>query len=97
MREIKLLRASCHENVVSVIEAFRSQSSGNVYLVMEYADSCLNQELKKNRNGLTPEGVERISWQMAAALHYLHAKKVGGGAARHMQAVHVPQLGLGSA
>jgi hypothetical protein len=33
MREIKLLRATSHEHVVSVIEAFRSQSSGNVYLV----------------------------------------------------------------
>ncbi len=33
MREIKLLRATTHEHVVSVIEAFRSQSSGNVYLV----------------------------------------------------------------
>lgn len=38
MREIKLLRASSHDNIVSVIEAFRSQSSGNVYLVMEYAE-----------------------------------------------------------
>ena len=37
MREIKLLRATTHEHVVSVIEAFRSQSSGNVYLVGRHA------------------------------------------------------------
>ncbi|KAG2485255.1 hypothetical protein HYH03_016041 [Edaphochlamys debaryana] len=76
MREIKLLRATTHEHVVSVIEAFRSQSSGNVYLVMEYADSCLNLDLKKHRSGLPPADVMRITWQLASALHYLHSKKI---------------------
>ncbi|GFR48066.1 hypothetical protein Agub_g9902 [Astrephomene gubernaculifera] len=76
MREIKLLRATTHEHVVSVIEAFRSQSSGNVYLVMEYADSCLNLELKRHRTGLPTADVMRITWQLASALQYLHSKKI---------------------
>ncbi|EFJ42565.1 hypothetical protein VOLCADRAFT_66910, partial [Volvox carteri f. nagariensis] len=76
MREIKLLRATSHEHVVSVIEAFRSQSSGNVYLVMEYAESCLNLELKKHRTGLPTADVMRITWQLASALQYLHSRKI---------------------
>lgn len=42
MREIKLLRATSHEHVVSVIEAFRSQSSGNVYLV-RFGSHCVDR------------------------------------------------------
>ncbi|GIL49308.1 hypothetical protein Vafri_5691 [Volvox africanus] len=76
MREIKLLRATSNEHVVSVIEAFRSQSSGNVYLVMEYAESCLNLELKKHRTGLPTSDVMRITWQLASALQYLHSRKI---------------------
>lgn len=43
---------------------------------MEYADSCLNLELKKHRTGLPTADVMRVTWQLASALHYLHTKKV---------------------
>ena len=44
--------------------------------VMEYAESCLNLELKKHRTGLPAADVMRLTWQLASALNYLHSKKV---------------------
>lgn len=44
---------------------------------MEYAESCLNLELKKHRTGLPTTDVMRITWQLVSALQYLHSRKVG--------------------
>ncbi|KAF5827537.1 kinase-like domain-containing protein [Dunaliella salina] len=75
MREIKLLKASQHHNVVQLMEAFRSRS-GRVYMVMEYVERTLTQDLRKYSRGFPPALAKMISWQLLQAVSFLHKRKV---------------------
>ncbi|EFJ42972.1 hypothetical protein VOLCADRAFT_32096, partial [Volvox carteri f. nagariensis] len=75
MREVRVLQLAKHVNIVNLLEAYKSQS-GRLYLVFEYVERTLLQELKGNRTGLPPAVVKSITWQMLQALGYLHKKQI---------------------
>lgn len=75
MREVRLLQMARQQNIVHLLEAYRSQS-GRLYLVFEYVERTLLQELKStNKQGLSSALVKSISWQLLQSLSYLHRKK----------------------
>ena len=49
LREIRLLKASVHPNVVRLHEAFRSKS-GRVYMITEHVQRTLTAQLRNNSN-----------------------------------------------
>ena len=83
MREIKLLKACQHPNVVGLLDAFRSKS-GRVYMVMEYVERTLTQDLRRFNHGFPPALGKVIAWQLLQACSFLHKKKVGA-AVQHGQ------------
>ncbi|KXZ56659.1 hypothetical protein GPECTOR_1g594 [Gonium pectorale] len=75
MREVRVLQLAKHVNIVNLLEAYKSQS-GRLYLVFEYVERTLLQELKANRSGMPPAAVKSITWQLLQALSYLHRKQI---------------------
>ncbi|GIL72881.1 hypothetical protein Vretifemale_3169 [Volvox reticuliferus] len=75
MREVRVLQLAKHVNIVNLLEAYKSQS-GRLYLVFEYVERTLLQELKANRSGMPPGTVKSITWQLLQALGYLHRKQI---------------------
>lgn len=74
LREVRVLKALRHENVVSLIEVFRRKRK--LYLVFEYVESTLLEELERHPDGLDPADVKRIIWQLVRGVEHLHAHSV---------------------
>ncbi|EFJ42186.1 hypothetical protein VOLCADRAFT_67308, partial [Volvox carteri f. nagariensis] len=73
LREVKILKTlPPHVNVVRLLEAFRSHS-GRVYLVFEYVERSLYQELERHPAGALPGPmVKSVAWQLLHALGHCH-------------------------
>ncbi|GIQ88040.1 hypothetical protein KIPB_010201, partial [Kipferlia bialata] len=74
LREVKILKALRHENVVSLREAFRRK--GRLYLVFEYCEQNLLEILEENASGLAPETVKWYIYQLLCAVEYCHRHNV---------------------
>jgi cyclin-dependent kinase-like len=74
LREVRILKQLRHENVVSLIEVFRRKRK--LYLVFEYVESTLLEELERHPDGLDPQDVRRIMWQLCRGVEHLHAQNV---------------------
>jgi cyclin-dependent kinase-like len=59
-----------HENVVEMKEAFRKK--GIVYLVFEYVENNLLEVLERSSNGLQPNLIRKLMFQLVRGLAYLH-------------------------
>lgn len=68
-----MLQLVRHVNIIRLYEAYRSQS-GRLYLVFEYVEQTLLQELKSQRQGtgLPLLTVKLVVYQLLCALSYLH-------------------------
>lgn len=75
IREIRLLKASSHPNVVQLFEAFKSKS-GRVYMVMELVDRSLTEEIRKHPMGFAPDKLKVVTWQLLQATAFLHSNNV---------------------
>jgi cyclin-dependent kinase-like len=51
-----------HDNIVNLIEVFRRK--GKLFLVFEYVERTILEDLEKNPDGLTLETVKRNMWQV---------------------------------
>ena len=74
-----LLRFLClqqlkHDNIVSLIEVFRRK--GKLYLVFEYVERTVMEDLERNPNGLSPGTIKRIMWQLLRAVDFCHSHNV---------------------
>ncbi|CAD7971380.1 unnamed protein product [Amoebophrya sp. A120] len=74
LREVKMLRMLRQENIVQLKEAFRRK--GKLYLVFEFVDKNLLEVLEMFPNGIEPETVTLIVWQLVKAIEYCHAHDV---------------------
>ena len=72
-REIEILRALNHENIILMLDAFETRREFCV--VTEYAQGELFQILEDDKC-LPEEEVQRIAKQLVRALHYLHSHRV---------------------
>ncbi|CAK70129.1 unnamed protein product (macronuclear) [Paramecium tetraurelia] len=81
LREIRILRAMTHPNIVAIKAAIYdnvSQESdyfGTVYLVQEYFQADLHRVLK-NPKDLTDDHVQFIMYQLTKAVAYLHSASI---------------------
>ncbi|GLI63709.1 hypothetical protein VaNZ11_006758, partial [Volvox africanus] len=73
LREVKVLKTlPPHVNIVKLLEAFRSHS-GRVYLVFEYVERSLYQELERHPSGALPGPmVKSVAFQLLHALGHCH-------------------------
>lgn len=75
LREAERLHQMSHEGIVPVNEVF--QSNGTVYYVMQYlGETSLKKYVKDLGGRLDEKEARRIIAKMAAALDYIHQKKV---------------------
>jgi cyclin-dependent kinase-like len=74
MREIRILKALKHPNIVDLIEVFRWK--GKMLLVFEYVPHTLLEELENNTSGLSEEETRKYMWQLVRGLNFIHQHNV---------------------
>lgn len=70
------LQQLCHDNLVNMIEVFRQRK--RLYLVFEYLDHTLLDELERIGNGLGWEVSRRYVYQILRGLSFCHSRNVSG-------------------
>jgi cyclin-dependent kinase-like len=61
-----MLRLLKHKNIVELKEAFKRK--GRIYLVFEYVERNLLEVLEEKPDGLDPEFIRRIIYQLLKAV-----------------------------
>mmetsp|Transcript_88088 Transcript_88088/g.247662 ORF Transcript_88088/g.247662 Transcript_88088/m.247662 type:complete len:535 (-) Transcript_88088:182-1786(-) len=74
MREVKILKALKHENIIQLREAFRRK--GTLYLVFDYVEKCLMEVLESSPNGVGAEATRNLTCQLLRALEHCHRQSV---------------------
>ena len=74
LREVRILKQLKHDNIVNLIEVFRRK--GKLYLVFEYVDRTILEDLEKHSDGLGLDNVKKITWQLCRAIEFCHAHNV---------------------
>jgi len=70
MREVKMLKQLQHDNLVNLIETFRRRK--RLYLVFEFVDHTVLDELEKCPNGLDENTCRKILWQVLKGTEFCH-------------------------
>ncbi|XP_015434114.1 PREDICTED: cyclin-dependent kinase-like 4 [Dufourea novaeangliae] len=73
-REIRMLKKLRHENLVNMIEVFRQKR--RFYLVFEYVDHTLLDELERHGGGLGWEASRRHIYQVLRGLNFCHINNI---------------------
>ena len=76
LREIKVARRLKHPNIIKMIDAFRVKDNNTIVMVMEFVDHNLQQELKRNKRGLSRDIVKSFMWQLLSATAYMHSNGI---------------------
>ncbi|EGR27207.1 protein kinase domain protein [Ichthyophthirius multifiliis] len=74
LREVKILRMLKHENIVQLKEAFKRK--GKYYLVFEYLEKNLLQVIEEKPNGLEPELIQKIIYQLCKSIQYCNSLEI---------------------
>jgi cyclin-dependent kinase-like len=70
LREIRILKELKHDHIVNLIEVFRDQ--GKIFLVFEYVDRTVLDEIESNPNGLNEIEAKKIVWQLLRSVAFIH-------------------------
>ena len=74
LREVRLLKQLRHENVVRLTEVFRRK--GKLYLVFEYVERTILEDLEQHMDGLSAEETKRLMWQLVKSILYCHSHRI---------------------
>ncbi|XP_078509325.1 uncharacterized protein LOC144769184 isoform X2 [Lissotriton helveticus] len=74
LREINFLKQCRHENLVNLLEVFKQNRK--FYLVFEFVDHTLLQELELHPQGLDIRVIKKFLFQIIRALEYLHKNNI---------------------
>lgn len=74
LREIKILKQLRHENIVSLLEVFRVK--GKLYLVFEFVERTILEEIEKHPDGLDPARLKTLMWQLLRAISFCHQHNI---------------------
>uniref|UniRef100_H3G602 Cyclin-dependent kinase 2 homolog n=1 Tax=Phytophthora ramorum TaxID=164328 RepID=H3G602_PHYRM len=74
LREIKILKQLKHENIVSLLEVFRMK--GKLYLVFEYVEKTILEEIERHPDGLDPLTLKKLMWQLVRAINFCHQHNI---------------------
>lgn len=72
---VDILQKLRHENLVNLIEVFRRRK--RLYLVFEFVDHTVLDDLEKYPNGLNEMTVRKILWQVLRGVEFCHSHNVG--------------------
>ncbi|PAA77485.1 hypothetical protein BOX15_Mlig034112g4 [Macrostomum lignano] len=70
MREIRMLKKLKHENLVNLLEVFRRKK--RLYLVFEYIDFTVLDNLERCPNGLDEKTTKKILFQVIRGVEFCH-------------------------
>ena len=73
-REVKMLQSLRHVNLVSLIEVFRKKK--RLYLVFEYVERTVLDDLEKHPMGLSFQQVCGLTWQVLNGVQFIHNNNV---------------------
>ena len=73
-RELKMLQKLHHPNVVDFQEAYKRK--GNLYLVFEFVDKNLLELLQEHPQGLDPNLIRHLIYQLCKAIKYMHDQNI---------------------
>lgn len=79
LREVQLLQALRHAHIVSLLDVFRR--GGRLYLVFEFVERTVLEDLERHPRGLGERATRRIMWQLVRSVEYLHSQQVRAGGA----------------
>ncbi|POM59832.1 CMGC/CDKL protein Kinase [Phytophthora palmivora] len=74
LREIKILKQLKHENIVSLLEVFRMK--GKLYLVFEFVEKTILEEIERHPDGLDPLTLKKLMWQLVRAINFCHQHNI---------------------
>ncbi|EDO35402.1 predicted protein [Nematostella vectensis] len=74
MREVRMLRQLRHENLVNLIEVFRRKK--RLFLVFEFVDHTVLDDLERYPNGLDENTVRKVMWQVLRAIEFIHRHNI---------------------
>jgi cyclin-dependent kinase-like len=74
LREIKILKQLKHENIVSLLEVFRMK--GKLYLVFEFVEKTILEEIERHPDGLEPLTLKKLMWQLVRAINFCHQHNI---------------------
>ncbi|XP_072165090.1 cyclin-dependent kinase-like 2 [Diadema setosum] len=74
MREVRMLKQLRHENLVNLIEVFRRKK--RLYLVFEFVDHTVLDELEKYPMGLDEDLVRKYMWQVLKGIEFCHHNNI---------------------
>jgi len=74
LREIRVLKEFKHINIVNLVRVFREQ--GKLYLIFDYLEKTLLEELQASPQGLPGDRIKSIIYQILRANNYLHENNI---------------------
>ncbi|XP_013419402.1 cyclin-dependent kinase-like 2 isoform X1 [Lingula anatina] len=74
MREVRMLKQLRHENLVNLIEVFRRKK--RLYLVFEFVDHTVLDDLERCPNGLDEHTCRKILWQVLKGIEFCHLHNI---------------------
>jgi cyclin-dependent kinase-like len=74
LREIRILKQLRHDNIVSLLDVFRR--NGKLYLVFEYVQRTILEDLEANPSGLDYKHVKSCFYQLLQSLDFIHSHNV---------------------
>eukprot|EP00730_Choanoeca_flexa_P002883 TRINITY_DN11217_c0_g4_i1.p1 TRINITY_DN11217_c0_g4~~TRINITY_DN11217_c0_g4_i1.p1 ORF type:complete len:551 (+),score=66.58 TRINITY_DN11217_c0_g4_i1:142-1794(+) len=74
LRELKMLKALRHPNIVRLLEAFRRKKK--LVMVFEFVDGNLLELLDAHSNGLPTDQMLSLTFQMLLGLHWCHRHNI---------------------
>jgi cyclin-dependent kinase-like len=74
LREVRILKQLNHDNIVNLIEVFRRK--GKLYLVFEFVERTILDDLEANPNGLNADLVKANMWQLIRSINFCHSHNI---------------------
>ncbi|ESO84233.1 hypothetical protein LOTGIDRAFT_108359 [Lottia gigantea] len=74
LREVKMLKQLRHDHLVNLLEVFRRKK--RLYLVFEFVDHTVLDELEKCPNGLDENTVRKILFQVLKGIEFCHLHSI---------------------
>jgi cyclin-dependent kinase-like len=74
LREIRILKMMKHPNIVSLLEVYHKNK--RIYLVFEFVDSTILQEIEKRPSGLDSQMVKKLLLQILLSINHCHSSGV---------------------